>query len=185
MKKSRFSIGKIVLCAVFTALVFALTFTVKLPTPTGYVHLGDLAIYIAASVLPLPYAVFAAGVGGALSDIFGGYMLYALPTFIIKSLLAVLFTSKRDKLLCRRNVCATVIGCAVTVIGYYITNACLIATSSGDLSSILTLTVWASAVGNILENLGQGVANGAAYLLLAAALDKLSFKQRLTKFNII
>ena len=44
----------VVVSAVFAALVFVLTYTLKVPTPTGYVHIGDAAIYLAACVLPTP-----------------------------------------------------------------------------------------------------------------------------------
>ena len=54
---------RIVIAAMFAAMVAVMTAFVQIKTPTGgYVHLGDSMIYLAASFLPLPYAVAAAAV---------------------------------------------------------------------------------------------------------------------------
>ena len=38
--------------ALFAALIFIATYLFKLPTPVGYIHLGDGFVFIAAAVLP-------------------------------------------------------------------------------------------------------------------------------------
>ena len=60
-----------ILTALFAAMTFALTFSVRIPMPSGgYIHLGDAMIYLSACILPFPYAIAAAGIGGAqISDI--------------------------------------------------------------------------------------------------------------------
>jgi len=35
----------------------------------GYLHFGDTLIYVAASLLPQPYALLAAAIGGGLADL--------------------------------------------------------------------------------------------------------------------
>ena len=61
---------KIVTAAMFAALVTGLTFFPKIPIPGGgYVHLGETMIYIAASFLPLPFAMASAAIGSGLADI--------------------------------------------------------------------------------------------------------------------
>ena len=83
---------KIVLTGLMTALVFLLTFLVKIPIPftSGYIHLGDSMIFLSVLAVGPFYGAFAAGMGSMLSDLLGGYAQYALPTLIIKSLMALL-----------------------------------------------------------------------------------------------
>lgn len=83
---------KFVLTGLMTALVFVLTFIFPIPVPytSGYIHLGDSMIYISVIVLGPIYGAFASGVGSMLADLLAGYAQYALPTLIIKSLMALI-----------------------------------------------------------------------------------------------
>ncbi len=112
--------------AVFSALI-CLSIFIHVPTFNGYVHIGDGLIYITAMVLPMPYSVFAASFGAALSDILSGYAIYSIPTFIIKSLnvLCFSFCRKSDKIVCKKTILASVLSGCVTVIGYIITDTIL------------------------------------------------------------
>ena len=56
------------LIAVFTAFIFRIP--IKIGANSAYIHFGDAFIFLAASILPTPYAVAAAGIGGALGDLF-------------------------------------------------------------------------------------------------------------------
>lgn len=87
---SNSSLKKYILTGLMTALVFVLTFLIKIPVPytSGYIHLGDSMIYISVMILGPVFGAFASGVGSMLADIVGGYVQYALPTLIIKSLMA-------------------------------------------------------------------------------------------------
>ena len=80
-------IRRLALCAVMTAVILLLTTFVHIPLPiaVGYVHVGDMAICLAAALLPAPYAIAAAALGGALSDLLGGYGYYAIFTAVIKA----------------------------------------------------------------------------------------------------
>ncbi|CDG01693.1 ECF transporter S component [Clostridium chauvoei] len=52
---------RIVLTALFAAIICITTaFIFHIPTGMngGYIHIGDAFIYIAASLLPTPYAIF-------------------------------------------------------------------------------------------------------------------------------
>ncbi len=177
MKKNVFR--TMVMSAVMAALVFVLTYFVKIPTPTGYVHLGDAAVYLAAALLPTPYAALAAGLGGALSDLLAGYASYCVPTFIIKALLTLFFSYKGERIVSRRNAWPLAVGGVITVVGYYITNAVLVAISSPTpLETALDATVWVSALATIPENLGQATASAIIFLLVGRGLDRLGFKKR-------
>ena len=70
--------------AVMTAVVFGLTFLVRVPTPTmGYVHLGDAAIFFAAFAFGPWVGGVAGGLGTALADIQGGYTQWAIYSLLI------------------------------------------------------------------------------------------------------
>lgn len=83
---------KLVMGALFAAIIFLLTFLIHIPIPggAGYVHPGDGAIYLGAIILGPLFGALAAGVGSALSDLLAGYAAYAPVTFVIKALMAVI-----------------------------------------------------------------------------------------------
>ena len=78
--------------ALMTAFVFITTSLIKIPIPftNGYIHAGDMSIFIAGILLGPLHAAFAAGVGSALADFLGGYAHWVLPTLIIKSFMGFL-----------------------------------------------------------------------------------------------
>lgn len=76
--------------SVMAALIFLFTFTLKLPGPSGYTHLGDAFIFLALFLLDWKYAALAAGIGAALADLAGGYPYWAAPTFFIKAGMVVI-----------------------------------------------------------------------------------------------
>ena len=80
----------IVLSSVFAALVFVLTFVVRIPSVNGYINVGDSAVLLSGWFLPPPYAFLASSIGSFLADIISGYALYAPATFIIKGFMAVI-----------------------------------------------------------------------------------------------
>ena len=81
-------VRKLTRAAMLSALACVLTIFPQIPTPTGgYVHFGDSIIYIAAVFLgPVAGAVVGA-VGHSLADIMSGYVVFAIPTFIMKGLM--------------------------------------------------------------------------------------------------
>lgn len=82
-------VRKLVLAAFFAAIIFLGTFIIKVPIPNGYIHFGDGFIYVAAALLPLPYAMAAAAIGGLLADLIAGFAAYAPFTAIVKLLIAL------------------------------------------------------------------------------------------------
>lgn len=80
--------GKIVLTALFAALVFVFTL-LSVPAPlVGNVNLGDGMVLLCAFVLGGPWSAVAAGLGAGLCDVVSGYAIYAPGTFVIKALVA-------------------------------------------------------------------------------------------------
>ena len=74
--------------AVMTALVFVATFVPRIPIPLGYAHLGDAVIFLLAISIERREAFLAACLGSALSDILGGFFIWAGPTLVIKLVMA-------------------------------------------------------------------------------------------------
>ncbi len=162
------STRKLVLTAVFTALVCIVTFTVKFPVPGtggGYVNAGDGVIYAAAIALGGPLAAVAAGVGSALADLFAGYALYAPATLIIKAAMALVVGLAHGRV---RNwllwLGLMVAGSLVMTVGYFIYESLfftLLGASAG------------SAVANLPYNLIQAAGGAVIGMVLAAVVDKV------------
>ena len=74
----------------FAALACVATMLVKIPSPLkGYINLGDCMVLAAGFLLSPLYGFLAAGLGSALADLFAGYATYAVATFLIKGLMAL------------------------------------------------------------------------------------------------
>ena len=94
-----------ILTALFAALVFVVT-RINIPTGIGshIIHVGDSIIYIAACILPMPYAMAAGAIGAALADaLTPGAMVWVIPTLLIKPLLVLFFTQKNTHFICMRD----------------------------------------------------------------------------------
>ena len=152
--------------ALFAAAITIMTaYMLHIPIPTGgYIHLGDALIYLAACLLPAPYAVAAAAVGAGLADLLTAPM-WVVPTLLIKALVALLFTCRRERLLCRRNCAAVFLACVLSPTAYALAGC------------ILTGTL-AAFVPQFLGTLVQGVGSGILFFVLAPALDGVKLKER-------
>lgn len=165
----RKSLMSVVLAALFAALILLVTaYALHIPTGLneGYIHLGDTVIYVAASLLPLPYGMAAAALGGALADILSGAVVWAPFTAAIKALMVLPFTSRRATLFCHRNGWAVGVAGLIGVAGYFVSGTVLYG--------------FGAAVVEILPNLIQEAAGGALYVVLALALDRAKIKNRLS-----
>ena len=141
-------------------------YLLHIPIPTGgYIHLGDALIYLAACLLPAPYAVGAAMVGAGLADLLTA-PLWVVPTLLIKALVALLFTSRGPRLLCPRNGAALLLACLLSPAAYGLA-ACLLL---GGVNAF-----WPQFLGTLV----QAVGSGAVFTVLALALDRAGGKARL------
>ncbi len=159
-----------VLTALFAALIFLVTaYILHIPTPAtgGYIHLGDSFLYLAASILPAPFAVAAAGIGEALSDALTGSVVYALPTLLIKSAMVLCFSSAGKKIVSKRNIAAAIFAGIICMAGYYLTEAILYHS-------------FISPLAELPANLIQAGASAGIYLLVGNALDRLNMKNRIS-----
>ena len=105
--------------ALLAALVCVATMVIQVPVPAtnGYIHLGDSLIFLAASILPSPYAAVAASIGGGLADLLTAPM-WTLPTIIIKALITIPFCNKGAKILSKRNMFAPLLAYCISATGY-------------------------------------------------------------------
>lgn len=171
---------KVVLTGLLAAMMFFTTaYVLHIPiVGGGYIHLGDTILYMAAALLPTPYAMAVGMIGGGLADLLTGAAMWAAPTVLIKAVMVIPFTAGNDRFLCRRNYIAPAIAGGVCTIGYYgaeILLLCLSGTSFGVAAG--------AALAAIPFNLGQGVASAVAFLLLAVSMDRLRIKERLRRMG--
>ncbi len=144
--------------ALIAAIIFVMTSFLKLPTATGYVHLGDAAVCLAASVLPAPIGLVTAALGGGLSDLAAGYPMWILPTAVIKAAMTLAFTSKGEKILCLRNCIALAIAVIINAAGYYLGGSIIYGNFAVSLPEIPT-------------NLLQGAVGAVIFSVMGAFLD--------------
>lgn len=156
-----------ILAALFAAAITVTTaYILHIPLPTGgYIHVGDALIYLCACLLPTPWAVAAGAVGGALADLLTAPM-WVLPTLLVKAVVALLFTSKEERLLCKRNLAAVVAAGVVSPTLYAVANVIF----AGSVHAFLP---------QFLGTLVQGVGSGVVFLILAAAVEKAGLKKLL------
>lgn len=166
------SLIKITHTAIFTAIILVSTMLIKFSTGLGegYIHFGDCFIYLSACILPFPYCLIAGALGGALADILGGFAIWAMPTAIIKALIALPFAlacrnNKSNKILNKKTALMPIISGVFTILGYFVAECILYSVASATLSLI----------GNSI----QAVASGILFCIIATALDKINFKRRI------
>ncbi len=148
------------LAAVFAGAITLVTaYMLHIPIPTGgYVHLGDTLIYLAASFMPAPYAIFASSVGAGLADLLTA-PLWTVPTLIIKALVALLFTCKSERLLCKRNTIAVFAASVISPVLYSIAG-CIIMKDA------------AVFIPQLIGTFIQAFFSGILYFSLCAVLEK-------------
>ena len=151
--------------ALFAAAITVMTaYMLHIPLPTGgYIHLGDALIYLAACLLPVPYAAAAAAIGAGLADLLTAPM-WVLPTLVIKAVLVLFFTSKSECILCPRNWAAVVAAGLFSPAAYALAN-CVMA---GTMTAFLP---------QFLGTLAQGIGSGALFLVISPALDGVKLKE--------
>jgi uncharacterized membrane protein len=74
------------MAAIMTALITLTTYIIQIPIPAtkGVFNIGDSMVYVSALLFGPYVGAFSGGVGSMLSDVLGGYLLYAPATLLIK-----------------------------------------------------------------------------------------------------
>ncbi len=155
---------KLAIAALLTAIVCVATFIVKIPSPAtnGYFNLGDCFVLLSGWLIGPVYGALAAGLGSALADILSGYAQYALPTFVIKALMAV-SAFWVVKALNKKRIIGKILGGisaeAIMVLGYFGYEA-------------IVLGYGLAASGSILSNVMQGIVGIIAGIAVTTAIEK-------------
>ena len=156
----------------FSALVFVFTAYLHIPTGAGYTHAGDGIIYLAACLLPTPYAVAAGIIGGGLADGLSGYPVWIPATVVIKALTALCFSRRTKRILCPRNIAAILPSAVLCVVGYSLYEG-IVMTKSLSVSAII------AAFSQTPAYLVQIGASSLLFIAVAAALDKTDLRRKL------
>lgn len=160
---------KLCLSGLFTAVIFVTTayfFHIPVGANGGYLHFGDAFVYLAGSFLPAPYAMAAGAVGAGLSDALSpGGIIWLPATVVIKSLVALCFTSQCKTILCKRNYLALGGACIITLVGYYLAGVVLTGNAMAGLAEI---------PGSLLQSGGSAL----VYLLSGSVLDRADIKSK-------
>lgn len=162
MKNKR--IKQMCLAGVFTAVVFVFTAYLHIPSHTGYTHVGDGFIYLAACLLPLPYAMFVGAGGALLADCLTGFTIWAPGSVIIKTAAVLFFSRKGGRIMSWRNILALLPAWAVCIGGYYLYEALITGNFIAPLSGIPGYTT-------------QSFLSSVLFVAVGLAMDKLNIKQ--------
>lgn len=164
-----FSTFKMVLAALFAALICVATMLVQIPMPAtgGYANLGDGVILLCAFLINPLYAVMAAGIGSMLADLLAGYMSYAIGTLLIKAgvaLIAAMIYNRFGRKAEPRKafitmIVASILAEAFMVLGYFIYEAVFLGIGIG-------------AAGAIVGNIGQGIVGTIVACMITPMLSR-------------
>lgn len=167
MKRS--STYRIVLTALFAALICVATMLVQIPIPGngGFANLGDGIILMCAFLMNPLHAVIAAGLGSMLADILAGWLTFAPGTLIVKAgvaLIASLIYNRFGRNAAPRRSLISMIAAAITaeifmVLGYFFYEA-------------VCLGVGLAAAVSIGSNIGQGAVGVLISIIVTPTLAR-------------
>lgn len=159
--------------ALLCALTCVSTFIIKIPTPTfGYIHPGDGFVLLCGLLLGPGWGALCAGLGSMLADLFGGYLIYAPATFLIKACSAFLCATLYGKLTKHKATSKTAIAVTVQriplavgafigelfmILGYFVFEIFYLGISTGALSGTSLYAGVGAALSGVPFNLVQAV----------------------------
>ena len=160
------NLKKIIIAAMFSAVIAVATMIIQIQLPTGYVNFGDCFVLIAGWLLG-PFGILAAAIGSALADFLSPYTIYIIPTFIIKGCMALcawaLFkaiSKGGKKRIAASYITSAVVAEIIMVVGYFTFEAIFFNPMR--------------AIQSILGNAFQGLTGIVTGTLLIGAIKKLN-----------
>ncbi len=132
----------LVLTGLLMALVTVGTMMVSIPVPAthGYVHGGDMMIFLAAVLFGKKKGALAGGVGSGIADLLLGYSQWIIPTLIVKGIMGYIIGSlangETKPVVTARNILAMSVGVLWMVFGYYIAGGFMLGSFTGALAGI-------------------------------------------------
>lgn len=132
---------QLVFAALFVALVFVFTafINVRLPVAAngGLIHLGNVPLFVIAILFGKKFAALAGGLGMALFDLMGGWMLWAPFTLVIVGLMGYTVGAICQK---RQGVAwyaaAFAAATVIKVVGYYLAEMIIYGNALVPLASV-------------------------------------------------
>ena len=130
----------------------------------GYIHFGDSLIYLAAVLLPRPYALAAAAIGGGMADLLTA-PIWAPATIIIKMLIVLPFSNKSTKIVTPRNIFAAVLAYFISGLSYF-------------LAEYILFGSWSVLLISMSQSLIQSGGSAVFFVILGHVLDEAHIKTR-------
>ncbi len=172
------NIKELTLSGLLIAIVCVATMSVQIPMPltSGYIHLGDSVILIAAYFFGKKHGAIAGGIGSMLADIISGYGHWAPFTLIIKALMGYVSGSiygeynEADGFFKTRTFIGSLAGAVLMVAGYLAGGTLL----KGSFAVALT-----SVPGNMV----QGAMGAVLFFVIGKAMDKAHVAKVISREN--
>lgn len=157
------NLHRITASAITAALVFVVTWTVRIPIPAtsgGYLNFGDVIIFISAYLLGGPVSAIASAIGSALADTAAASVIYVPGTFVIKGLMGLVcgLLSTQRKFTIYAGSC--ILGGAIMTLGYALYETAVFG--------------FAYAISSVPFNLLQWAGSSAAAIVLFPVIKRLS-----------
>lgn len=89
-KASPISLIDLVEISMIAAITCVATLVIRVPSLTGYTHIGDSMIFIGVILLGKKNGVISGALGMFLADLLGGYLIWAPFTLFIKAVMALI-----------------------------------------------------------------------------------------------
>ena len=179
----------IVTAALLAALTFLATSVFKIPTPTfGYVHIGDGFVLISGFLLGPVTGGLAAGIGSMLSDLLGGYPVWAPGTFVIKFFTAFtgaaiyrLLQHRSSNMIIKTGtvILSGITGEAVMVLGYFLYNILIMTFLNGAAGNVSFSAAATASLAEIPFNIVQGAVGVAIAAVLLPVLAHVPYVKKM------
>ena len=170
-KSHSLKMHRITATGLFAALIYIFTAYFHIPTGAGYTHAGDGLIYLAAAILPTPYAMAAGAIGGALADGLSGFVVWIPATIVIKAVTAAFFSNKTKKILSLRNILGIIPSAVICIVGYSFYEGVVIV---GEFS-MAALTAAFTQTPSYLIQIGT---SSLLFISVSLLLDRIDFKKK-------
>ena len=155
MNKEQIKTKDLTKMGLMAALVFFGTFFIKIPSISGYTHLGDCMIFVSVLILGWRKGAVAGGLGAALADLLGGYTQWIIPTLFIKAIMAMIMGMITEKLFPNLRfgwLIGATVGGIFQIVGYTFVRILLYGTAMGfvELPMLILQTVSGVALSLVL-----------------------------------
>ncbi|HHV94215.1 MAG TPA: ECF transporter S component [Firmicutes bacterium] len=150
---NRFNLHRLVLTALFAALVAIATMVINIPMAAtqGFINVGDTVIFLSALLMGPKVGLMAGGLGSALADLLLGYSHWAPWTLVIKGVEGLVAgvlghgVYRQEERVSGRVVISLVISALWMVVGYYVAGGIMVGFD----------VALASVPGNLVQGLGS------------------------------